>query len=160
MSAAVLPSCGYSLVGRGSALPPDVRTIGIPVFKNVTDQPDLEQLATREVKNRFIQDGRLDVAPVGSADSVLLGVVEAYRLQPMSYDSQNNVTSYLVTMYISVKHQMRDGGRTLSQRTVSTNEIYKVTSSVAGAEGERLNALKKASATAAESILSLVVESF
>ncbi|MDH5509738.1 MAG: LPS assembly lipoprotein LptE [Nitrospinota bacterium] len=140
------------------ALPPDIRTITIPVFKNSTGEPDIENVVTRSVKDRFIQDGRLSVVD-SAADSVLYGVVAGYGLRPLSYDDQNNVTTYLAELNVSVIHKTASG-HLLSRRRVDTKEVYKVDASLAGSESQRNEALKKSASTAAESILSLVVEAF
>ena len=153
-------SCGYSLVGRGSVLSPDIRSIHIPVFSNTTGEPDVETAVTRSIKDRFIQDGRLAVVGRDLADSTLSGTIEKYELRPLSYDEQNNVTSYAAHLKIQVVHTAADDGRVLSRRKVDTNEVYKVDASVSGSENQRMEALKRSAATAAESVLSLVVESF
>jgi len=41
-----LAGCGYSLAGRGSALPTHIKTIGIPLFSNATSVFDVEQTLT------------------------------------------------------------------------------------------------------------------
>jgi len=155
-----LACCGYSLVGRGTALPPDVRSIRIPVFANATGQPEVETVVTGRVKDKFIQDGRLSVVEGPAADSALHGVIEKYELKPLSYDSQNNVTQYLAEIVVSVTHSMADSGRVLARRKVDTKEVFKVDASVAGSESQRMAALNRAADAAAISILSLVVEAF
>ncbi|MDH5477106.1 MAG: LPS assembly lipoprotein LptE [Nitrospinota bacterium] len=141
------------------ALPPDVRSIRIPVFSNQTQEPDIENIVTRSIKDRFIRDGRLSVVDSDTADSVLTGIVLRYNLRPLSYDTQNNVTSYLAELNISVTHKTASG-QVLSKRKVDTKEVYKVEQLVAQSEINRKVALLEAASTSAESILSLVVEAF
>jgi len=141
------------------ALPPDIRSIRIPVFSNQTQEPDIENIVTRSIKDRFIRDGRLSVVDSDTADSVLTGIVLRYNLRPLSYDTQNNVTSYLAELNIAVTHKTASG-QVLSKRKVDTKEVYKVEQLVAQSEINRKVALLEAASTSAESILSLVVEAF
>ena len=40
---AFLTACGYHLAGRGSTLPDHVRRIGVPMFENRSEQPEIAQ---------------------------------------------------------------------------------------------------------------------
>ena len=62
-------ACDYSLVGRGSSLPPNVANASIPVFENKTGEPDVDTIVTRVVKDEFINDGRLKIVESPSASS-------------------------------------------------------------------------------------------
>jgi hypothetical protein len=153
-------SCGYALVGRGTALPPDIRSIRIPVFDNASNEPGIENVVTREVKAMFIRDGRLEVVEGTGPDSALTGVIEKYELKPLAFDDRGSVTSYMAELRIMVVHRTPGAGRVLARRRVEFKEIFKVDASMAGSEGQRMAALSRSAAAAAESILSLVVESF
>ena len=61
--------CGYALAGRGSSLPPTVRSIGIPLFVNRTPIFDLEQILTQRVRLEFIGRGKYQVVtePAGAS---------------------------------------------------------------------------------------------
>jgi hypothetical protein len=48
--------CGYHLVGYGSALPQHIRTISIPVFKNISPEPNIHRDATDVIRQAFIRD--------------------------------------------------------------------------------------------------------
>ena len=79
----VLPisSCGYHLAGYGSALPPHLRTIAIPVFKNSSSEPNIHRDATDEVRRAFITDGRLTVVGTRKADMILRGTLTNYTFE-------------------------------------------------------------------------------
>src|SRR5881296_2730510 len=59
--------CGYTLGGN---LPPHVKTVAVPIFKNLTQQPAIENVITAAVVNAFANGGRLKVVPVEQADSI------------------------------------------------------------------------------------------
>ena len=49
---------GYSLAGRGSFLPPHIRTIGVPTFTNLTPVYDVERRVTERVVSELIGRGK------------------------------------------------------------------------------------------------------
>ena len=153
-------ACNYSLVGRGSSLPDDVRSVRIPIFKNSTGEPDLETIVTRVIKEEFIKDGRLKVDDSSSADSILTGEIQSYTLRPLAYDIDNNVTEYSVALSIFLVHTNSHTGKTMQRRKVDTTWQYKVDPSITLAEGLRLDAIETAAIQSADSIISLIIESF
>ncbi len=158
--ALLVQSCGYTLAGRGSALPDDIHTVAIPMFGNRTGEPDIDTTITNSVRNRFIQDGRLKVTGAGSSDSELTGVISSYGLRPLAYDTNNNVTEYMVTLTADVTFRSVRADRSLFKQKVVTNERYSVDSSITATESQRLAAIRYASDRLAESIVSLVIEAF
>ena len=46
LAAACSTSCGYSLAGRGSFLPADIGSVGIPMLVNASTFFDVEQVLT------------------------------------------------------------------------------------------------------------------
>lgn len=152
--------CGYALVGTGSSLPPGIETVSIPLFENKTGEPDIDTIITAVVKEEFIKDGRLKVDDSAAADSELVGVILGYGLRPLAYDAENNVTEYMVNLSLRVTHIGKPGGKVITSQTVNTNWRYEVDPSITAAESQRLDAVKTAAERAAESIVSLVIESF
>src|SRR5215472_16898993 len=49
----LLAGCGYHTAGKGAALPPDLHTIAIPTFTNVTTAYRAEQILTQAVVHEF-----------------------------------------------------------------------------------------------------------
>ena len=92
---ACLAACGYHLTGHSSALPPGVKSIGIPVFVNKTDRPDLEQRITARIISNFITRGRFHISPdEEGVDAVLKGEILAYVLNPVALNPQGRATRY------------------------------------------------------------------
>ncbi|MGK7345858.1 MAG: LPS assembly lipoprotein LptE [Candidatus Nitrospinota bacterium M3_3B_026] len=152
--------CGYALVGTGSSLPPGIETVSIPLFENKTGEPDLDTIITAVVKEEFIKDGRLKVDDSAAADSVLAGVILGYNLRPLAYDAENNVTEYMVTLAIRITHIDKSNGETITSQRMNTNWRYEVNPSITASESLRFDAIETAAQRAAESIVSLVIESF
>src|ERR1700704_2941681 len=79
-------ACGYSLAGRGSFLPVDIKTIGIPNFVNRTTVFNLETQLTQKVRSEFIGRGRYQILPdATNVDALLTGEVSNVSLIPQSF---------------------------------------------------------------------------
>ena len=82
-----LPACGYQVAGRASRLPPDIKTIAVPIFVND---------GTRE----FIERTRFRVtANPSEADAVLKGTVKDVRSGVVTFDL---TTGRATTMQVQV----------------------------------------------------------
>lgn len=68
--------CGYTFQGSGSILPPDVKTIAIPLAENDTTEPGVAQRFTESLRSRFDRYGAVKViSETSQADVVLLARV-------------------------------------------------------------------------------------
>ncbi len=67
--------CPYSFTG--ASVPPHINTIAIPMFDDQSGfgEPQLRELLTSEVTQRFERDGNLRIAGRNEADSILDGVI-------------------------------------------------------------------------------------
>ncbi|MBI3735076.1 hypothetical protein HY256_00995, partial [Candidatus Sumerlaeota bacterium] len=68
-------------------LPSWVRGIYIPMVMNKTTEPGIEEIATRQVQEEFMADGRVNVVPKSQADLQLVAVIKSFRTQVDSYDN-------------------------------------------------------------------------
>ena len=99
--------CGYSLAGRGSFLPVDIKTIGIPNFVNRTTVFNLETQLTQKVRSEFIGRGRYQILPdATNVDALLTGEVSNVSLQPQSFTGTALASRYVITMTARV--ELRD----------------------------------------------------
>lgn len=86
MAFALAGCFGYRL---GSTLPPDLRTVYVPMFVNECREPLVEVETTKAVIGEFQKDGTLRVKNEGNADSVLEVTLTDYFLEPVRYDRDN-----------------------------------------------------------------------
>jgi hypothetical protein len=120
----LLPGCGYQVAGRANSLPPDIRTIAVPIFKNETSQFKVEQTLTSAVVQELIDRTKFRVTtnPDG-ADAVLRGTVKRIRTGVVTFNSQPWAATTLETLQIEVIT-----GVTLvdehTRRTVFSNPDY------------------------------------
>jgi hypothetical protein len=95
--------CGYTL---GGSLPPHVKTVAVPVFKNLTPQPAVENIITAAVANAFASTGRLKVVPVAEADSILQGEVTGWNVEAIAFNSSIDAQQFRLLVKVNV--QFRD----------------------------------------------------
>ncbi len=99
---AALASCGYHFTPVGGIIPQGAKTIAIPLFLNNTYEPYIDVEATKAVVEEFLTDGRLKVVSADTADIVLRGKVTKFELAPQTYSTNPYVTSYNITIYVSI----------------------------------------------------------
>ncbi len=106
----LLASCGYHLVGTSSALPPNIRSLYIPIFTNSTSQPELEQRLSDTVNREFINRGQLKLVPeAAEADAVLVGEITNFGMIPLTLDAQGRATEYQIGITLKVALKSADG---------------------------------------------------
>ncbi|HWN01110.1 MAG TPA: LptE family protein [Streptosporangiaceae bacterium] len=99
LASVLLAGCGYST--RGS-LPDHIKTVAVPIFKNRTEAPGLENTITSAVISAFSNGGRLRVVPVEQADSILEGELVGYQIDGAGFDRNQNVQAYHLRVVLNV----------------------------------------------------------
>jgi hypothetical protein len=84
-------------------LPSWVRGIYIPMIKNKSFEPGLEEIATKAVQGAFIQDGRVDIVPEKDADLVLLVTIDNWQGRSARHSNDNISTHEDVRMTADLK---------------------------------------------------------
>ena len=164
----LVAGCGYSLAGRGSFLPPEIKSIGIPPFINRTAIFNLETQLTQKVRTEFIGRGRYQILPEASGvDAVLTGEVSNISIQPASFTTQQLASRYVITM--SARVELRD---TKTNTVLWENpallfrQEYDSPTSTTGIPdpaaflGQDLNALDRITSEFARTIVSAILEAF
>ncbi len=123
VSGLALGGCLYGFAGGG--LPPNVRTVAVLPFENLTPEPTL----TRDIQDavREAMEGRLGLRQAGesSADAVVRGTISRYEPDlPVAYqgsaDTDVQVTQRLVQITVAVEIVDQRSGRTLWERSSLT----------------------------------------
>jgi outer membrane lipopolysaccharide assembly protein LptE/RlpB len=164
---APLAGCGYSLAGRGSALPVHIKTIGIPLFTNATSVFDVEQTLTQRVRLEFIGRGRYKVVPDDTGtDAVLKGDITAISIRPTAFDGQQQASRYEITVVVKVEFRDITTDKVLYENPAQTfKEEYEVTTGSAASDtqsflGQNSNALERLATDFAKSVVTSVLEAF
>lgn len=160
----VLTSCGYGLSGRGLLVPEGAKTIAIPSFLNVTNEPYVDVEITRAVVDEFVADGRLRVVDVDTADLALRGRITRYDVTALSYTPDSYVQQYSVRLVVDASLEDRRAGTVIWQeRGVEAVFIsdYPVTiGDIQATKAAKETAIKKASRDIAWTLRSRVLEGF
>src|SRR5215470_14296840 len=96
--------CGYHRVATGSSLPPYIKSIAVPTFRNSSLNYRVEERFTLAVMDELLRRGRrLNVTsnPEG-ADAVLTGDIRRFRTQGSILDSQGRTRVWQVTITVAV----------------------------------------------------------
>ena len=95
--------CGYKLGGGPKLVPGNVKSIAVPVFKNLTREPELGSALAEEMRSEILRRGIVALKPVDEAEAVLKGVAEEVYLDPLSISPQGFTSAYRVRLRASFK---------------------------------------------------------
>lgn len=99
--------CGYHLSGTGSSLPEHIRTVSVPMFKNMTTRYELDLKLTQRVIDELVARGKVEIAKEeGSADALLLGEIQSFRAIPIAFSGESAADRY--NIIIVTKIVLRD----------------------------------------------------
>lgn len=158
-----LSGCGYHEGGRGAMIPPDVKTIAVPLFKNQTPQFKVEQQLTGAVTQELMErtQYRLTQNPAG-ADAVLHGTVKQIRQGVATFNPQTGSAS-AIQVEVVVAVEMTD---VHSKKVIFSNpdyvfrQQYQVSSNATTLIEEDPAALNRLSQDFARSLVTDILENF
>ena len=106
--AAILPPCGYGLVGRGGGFDPSIKRIGVPLFKDPTGRSNLDQKITQKVIEELLKRGKVDVVQtIDGVDAIVDGEIVTYQVTPVGFSGERGSTTasrYAITLTAKVKY--------------------------------------------------------
>jgi len=84
--ASVASGCGYALVGRGITTDPSIKRIGVPIFKDRTGKPGLDQKITARVIEELLKRGRFTIVQdTTGVDAVVNGEITSFTTSPVGF---------------------------------------------------------------------------
>src|SRR4051812_13639279 len=129
-----LSGCGYHTLGAATHLPPDVRTLSVPVFATRTEAYHTEVLMTNAVIREFATRTRLRITPDsgGGSDAVLHGTILTQTVLPLTYNTATQQSSsFLITLTVSVTLQDHDGRVLYENKNYTFRQQYQSTTNLA-----------------------------
>lgn len=106
--------CGYRLRGTGSSLPPAIKSVSVPVFKNSTARFELEVKLTRAVIDELSNRSRVRIAAEpGSADAVMEGECLSFAATPVGFTADGRPDKFNITVTASVTLKETAGGKVI-----------------------------------------------
>jgi outer membrane lipopolysaccharide assembly protein LptE/RlpB len=155
--------CGYHTLGAATHLPPDVRTLSVPLFATQTESYRSETVMTQAVIREFATRTRLRVTPDTSADAdaVLHGTILKETVAPLTYNSSTQQSSsFLITMVVSVTLTNRDGQVLYENKNYVYRQQYQSTSDLPTFLQENPKAVERLSREFARQLVADVLEGF
>ena len=145
------------------SLPPTVRTIAVPTFRNETYRFKIEQTLTAAVIREMLSrtSYRVQSSEAGS-DAVMNGVVTAIYSSPIVFDpSSGRTTEVLITVSMRVTVQDAATRKTLYEADdLVFREPYQISSDPTIYFGEDEAALERLSRQVASSLVSTLIGNF
>ncbi|MFI5178978.1 MAG: LptE family protein [Vicinamibacterales bacterium] len=163
-----LPACGYALAGRGNTLPATIKIIGIPLFVNQSQTPDMDQVLTKAVREEFQSHGKYTVNPdANGADAVLNTTITSVTYVVSNFNANHQATRYVVIVTANVEfHDVHDNNKLLwSNPALQFRDEYDVMSNAVGIDPSAFfrqdaNALERLSKNFARSVVTSILEAF
>ncbi len=106
-----LSGCGYHTLGAATHLPPDVKTISVPLFATRTEAYHTETAMTNAVIREFASRTRYRITPVEGtdADAVLHGTILKEAVAPLTYNSSTQQSSSFLITISRLRYTRRAG---------------------------------------------------
>ena len=159
--AAALSACGYSFRGRQNNLPSDVRTIAIPVFKNLTSELRIESIFTDEVIFQFTRSQMVRVVNEGQADAVLTGEIVEVAVEDVAYTATETSSQRRVKITIRAKLTRRRDKKILWQdRRLVQRRNFLVSTDPQATEQSKQAAITELAKSVAQTLHDRVFENF
>jgi len=79
-----------------------IKSVAVPTFQNQTLEYGLEEEITQAVIDTFTEDNNLRVVSEGRADSVVYGVIKAYKRRVAGFSAQEIANEYEIAIIIDV----------------------------------------------------------
>ena len=155
--ALVTAGCSYS--PSPALFPPHLKTLAVPVLRNGTVEPNLEQEVTEAIVNRFVQDNKLKVVAEGEADLVLTGTVIKYVNAVFGFNAREQAQEYQVAVTVAITARDRVKNREMwrDDNLVRTTNYFVV--STPGQETQdQFTARRDAITKIADAVLGKTVE--
>jgi len=158
-----LGGCGYHTLGAATHLPPEIKTLAVPVFATRTEASGTEQAMTEAVIREFAARTRFRVTPDSGedADAVLHGTILKQVTTPLTYNSATQQSSsFLITIVASVTLTAHDGRVLYQNKNYVFREQYQSTTNLPTFIQEDPAAIQRLSREFARQLVADVLEGF
>jgi hypothetical protein len=159
----LFPACGYHVAGQATRVPPDVKTIAVPAFKNASSTFRIEQQVTAAVTREFLERTHYRIVPnPGDADAVLSGTIKEVRARAITFDINTGLaTSLQVTVTTDVKLEDVHSHKLLfANSNYLFREEYQVSETASTLFEEDKPALERLSHDLARTLVTDIIENF
>ena len=159
----MLPGVRLSRGRNGQPDPPDVKTIAVPPFKNMSSTYRIEQQLTAAVTRELVERTHYRVLPdPAGADAVLRGIVKNVRARAITFDiNTGRATSLQIQVTADVKLEDVHSHKLLfANSNYVFHEEYQVSESPSALFEEDRPALERLSRDLARTLVTDILENF
>jgi len=118
--------CGYALVGKGAFVDPSIKKIGVPLFKDNTGKPAIDQKVTAKVIEELLKRGKFEVLQQSEGvDALVEGELNAYLVNPVGFSgvgadsTQTQASRYSVRLNARVRY-----GKVGEKEPIWQNDLF------------------------------------
>jgi len=156
-------SCGYHIAGRGERLPPDIKTIAVPIFANQSSTFRIEQKLAAAITHEFLERTKFQITPnPAGADAVLKGAVKEVSRGVITYDlTTGRASSLQIQVWADVKLlDLHSNKVVYANPNFVFREEYQVSQTTSGLFEEDQAALDRLSRDVARTLVTDLLENF
>lgn len=157
----VFSGCGYGFRGTVNNLPPDIRSVSIPVFANESIEPGVEVVFANALIYEFNRSQVLQVVSESQAQAQIDGKIRSIAIDSVIYATLTQALQRRVTVTLEVTCRRSDNQMILWQnQSLSRYEVYPVSSDPTQTERNKQDAIKKIALDLSERIHNSILENF
>lgn len=156
-------ACGYQVAGKGNRLPPNIKTLAVPIFDNYSSRFRIEQTVAAAVTREFIERTSYRITPdTAGADATLEGSIKGVRSGVVTFDL-NTGRATTLQIQVTAAVQLTD---THTKKVLFSNsnyifrEEYQISPSQSGLFEEDKPALDRLSRDFARTLVTDILENF
>ncbi|HXH47774.1 MAG TPA: LptE family protein [Terriglobia bacterium] len=156
-------ACGYHVAGTASRLPPDIKTIAIPVFTNKSTRFRIEQKVAAAVTREFIDRTSFRITPsLSGADAELKGTINSVHSGVLTFDpNTGRATTFQIQVTADVELiDLHTKEVVFSNPNYVFRDQYQVSQSATALFEEDEPALNRLSRDFAQTLVTDIIENF
>ena len=101
-----LTGCGYSLVGRASNIPEDIKAVYVEPLANDTSRLQVEQILTQAILDELVTRRRFEVInSEADADAILRGRVLGFAVRPLTFDASGLADNFEIKITADMRFE-------------------------------------------------------
>ena len=125
LAALAVAGCGYSLAGKASNIPEDIREVYVEPLENATSRSQVDQILTQAILDELVTRRRFSlVNQQAEADAILRGEVLEFSVRPLAFDSDGLANNFEITIAADMKFQRVPSGLDDEGEVVWSNARY------------------------------------
>ncbi len=157
--------CGYALVGHGTVQNPGIKRIGVPLFRDATAKPGLDQKITQHVIEELLKRGHFDVVQDRTGvDAVVEGELLRYEASPVGFSDSGTRTQanrYAITLTARVRYLKTGETEPIwSNESFQFRDEYDVSADAATFFDREEQAIDRIAQSFARSLVAAMLEAF